>query len=90
MPPPQQLGSAAVAIQAIKNADDALINTAGLLGASAPPETEAAAEPPAELSAKEKANTRAAITMLENAAQSIEAAVKLLKESMGDKYGKEE
>lgn len=55
-----------------------------------PPETEAAAEPPAELSAKEKANTRAAITMLENAAQSIEAAVKLLKESMGDKYGKEE
>ncbi len=34
--------------------------------------------------AKRKANTRAAITMLENAALSIQAAVMLLKESIGE------
>lgn len=37
-----------------------------------------------ELSEKRRANTAAAITMLENAAQSIQAAVKLLKESIGE------
>lgn len=34
--------------------------------------------------AKRKANTRAAITMLENAAKSIQAAVMLLKEGIGE------
>lgn len=36
------------------------------------------------LSAKRMANTTAAITMLENAAKSIEAVVKLLKENIGE------
>lgn len=58
-------------------------NTADLHGTSDPPETEVAAEPSAELAAKRRANTSAAITMLENAAQSITAAVRLLKENIG-------
>ncbi|MBO5607313.1 MAG: helix-turn-helix transcriptional regulator [Treponema sp.] len=37
-----------------------------------------------ELSEKRRANTVAAITMLENAALSIQSAVKLLKESIGE------
>lgn len=40
--------------------------------------------PPTEFEAKRKANTTAAITMLENAAKSIEAAVRLLKENVGE------
>lgn len=37
-----------------------------------------------DISEKRMANTQAAITMLENAAKSIEIAVKLLKESIGE------
>lgn len=40
--------------------------------------------PSTEFEAKRKANTTAAITMLENAAKSIEAAVRLLKENVGE------
>lgn len=70
-------------------------NNADLLGTSEPPETESAAEPSASLAAKRRANTAAAITMLEASAKSIEAlaqsvsdsitaAVRLLKENIGE------
>lgn len=81
---PRQISAFKEAELTLNNVNEALIKTADL-SVPAPEETAAEPKPAApEESAKRRANTAAAITMLENAAQSIQAAVKLLKESIGE------
>ena len=84
---PRQISAFKTAEQTINSVNEALIKNAESIDETITPPQELNQNDTPESAtseAKRKANTRAAITMLENAAKSIQAAVMFLKEGIGE------